>query len=241
MIDLKSAYHNVPIRPKDRHKTAFITKSGCYVFNYMPFGLKSAPTTFMRFVYEVLYSTNPKLKNHTEVYLNDILIHTKDLECHQAIFDRICQNLSCYNLAINLQKSILAREKLNYLGFEISADGYSATDEKIKAIVEYPLPKTFRSLSRFYGAVNFYHKNIKKCSELLPPLYEMLTSNQKRQKSTVIQWSDQQKFYFEKVEAALGKKTVLSYPIPYAETFLSTDASDSCIAATLYQFEPSRN
>ena len=71
-------------------------------------------------------------------------------------------------------------------------------------------------------------------------MYEILNSNQKRPKSTVIQWSDQQKFYFEKVKAALGKKTVLSYPIPYAETFLSTDASESCIAATLYQFDPSR-
>ena len=68
----------------------------------------------------------------------------------------------------------------------------------------------------------------------------MLNSNQKRLKSTVIQWSDQQKFYFEKVKAALGKKTVSSYPILYAETFLSTDTSDSCIAATLYQFDPSR-
>ena len=59
LIDLKSAYHNVPIRPKDRRKTAFITKSGCYEFNYMPFGLISAPATFMHFVHEVLYSTNP--------------------------------------------------------------------------------------------------------------------------------------------------------------------------------------
>ena len=168
------------------------------------------------------------------------MIHTKDLESYQAIFDQICQNLSRYNLAINLQKFIFAREKLNYLGFEVSADGYSATDEKFKAIVEGPLPKKFRSLSRFCGAVNFYHKTIEKCSELLRPLYEMLNSNQKRPKSTVIQWSDQQKFHFEKVKAALGKKTVLWYPIPYAKTFLSTDTSDSCIAATLYQFDPSR-
>ena len=118
-----------------------------------------------------------------------------------------------------MHKSIFAGERLNYLDFEVSADGYSATDGKIKAMVKYPLPKTFRSLSRFCGAVNFYHKTIEKCSELLRPLYEILNSNQKRPKSTVIQWSDQQKFYFEKVKAALGKKTVLSYPIPYAETF----------------------
>ena len=46
----------------------------------------------------------------------------------------------------------------------------------------------------------------------------MLTSNQKRPKSTVIQWSDEQKFHFEKVKAALGKKTVLLYLISYAES-----------------------
>ena len=57
----------------------------------------------------------------------------------------------------------------------------------------------------------------------------MLNSSQKQLKSMVIQWSDQQKFRFEKVKATLGKKTVLSYPIPYAETFLSTDASENPI------------
>ena len=115
----------------------------------MPFGLKSTPATFMRFLHEVLHLTNTELKTHTEIYLDDILIHTKDLESHQAEFNQVCQNLSRYNLATNLHKSIFAREKLNYLDFKVSADGYSATNEKIKAIVEYPLPKTFKSLSRF--------------------------------------------------------------------------------------------
>ena len=53
-------------------------------FNYMLFGLKSVPITFMRFLLKVLYFTTPELKNHTKVYLDDILIPTKDLESHQA-------------------------------------------------------------------------------------------------------------------------------------------------------------
>ena len=59
------------------------------------------------------------------------------MESHQAVFDQIFQNLSRYNLVINLHKSIFAREKLNYLGFVASGYGYSATNEKIKAVVEY--------------------------------------------------------------------------------------------------------
>ena len=79
VLDLKSAYFNVPIRKQDRPQTAFITKSGCFEFNYLPvpFGLKSASASFMRFIHEVLYSQDPELREHTEIYLDDILIHTK--------------------------------------------------------------------------------------------------------------------------------------------------------------------
>ena len=111
------------------------------------------------------------MKNYTEVYLDDILIHTKDLESHQKIFEKV---LSCHNLTIGLSKFIIAEEKLNYLGFEISAEDYSTTDDKIKVIIEFPLLKTLRSFSCFCGAINFYHKTIEKCSELLHTLYEIL-------------------------------------------------------------------
>ena len=42
---------NVTVRcdltPINKHKTAIIVKNGCYEFNYLPFGLKSEPATFM--------------------------------------------------------------------------------------------------------------------------------------------------------------------------------------------------
>ena len=82
VLDLKSAYFNVPIREQDRPKTAFITKSGCYEFNYLPFGLKSAPASFIRFIHKVLYSQAPELRENTEVYLDNILIHTQDKDSH---------------------------------------------------------------------------------------------------------------------------------------------------------------
>ena len=118
-----------------------------------------------------------------------------------------------------MPKSIFARETLNYLGFEISADGYSATDQKIKAIVVYPLSKTFRSLSRFSGSVNFYHKIVEKC-ELLRPLYRygMQTQTKSDQKARLFtgriiknskpSLRSTTASHFEKVKAALGKETL---------------------------------
>ena len=50
----QSAYFNVPIRGEDRHKTAIVTRLGCFEFSYLPFDLKSAPASFMRFIQEVI-------------------------------------------------------------------------------------------------------------------------------------------------------------------------------------------
>ena len=78
---------------------------------------KSAPATFIPFVHKVLYSTAPELKNYGKVCLDDILIHTKDLEFHQAVCDHTCQILVIIILAINLHKSIFASEIHNYVSW----------------------------------------------------------------------------------------------------------------------------
>ena len=89
--------------------------------------------------------------------------------------------------------------------------------------------------------VNSYHKSVTKCSSLLKPLYDILRDNKQNPKSTVIAWSEKQDECFSLVKEALSMKTVLSYPIPNAATFLATDASDSSIATTLYQLHPVGN
>ena len=86
--------------------------------------------------------------------------------------------------------------------------------------------------------INFYHKAIEKCSSFLQPLYNIFRDNRKKSKSTI---TEEQEASFEKVKSILSHKTILSFPISHAPTFLATDASDNCIAATLYQFDTAKN
>ena len=74
-LDLTSAYHRMRIREGDEWKTAFRTRYGHFEYQVMPFGLTNAPVSFQRYINKIFAE---KLDIFVIVYLDDILIYTKD-------------------------------------------------------------------------------------------------------------------------------------------------------------------
>ena len=77
-LDLTKGYYQVPVNPKHREKTSFVTPYGKYEFLMMPFGLISAPSTFQRLMDGLLNG----LHDFTVAYLDDIIIHSDTWENH---------------------------------------------------------------------------------------------------------------------------------------------------------------
>jgi hypothetical protein len=103
-------YYQIPIKSEDISKTAFILAGEKYEFLRMPFGLANAPRTFQ-------HTMNGLLKDFdfVKVYLDDILIHSKNIEEHFTHLRAVLETLKNVNASINWEKSNFAKAEVNYL------------------------------------------------------------------------------------------------------------------------------
>ena len=137
-IDSRSRYHQVRIKDKNIFKTVFQTRYGHYEFVAMPFGLTNAPTTFMCLMNNVLSKHSDKF---VFVFIDDILIYSKTKEEHDEHLKIILQVLREHQLYAKFIKCDFYKDKIQQLGCIISEEGILVDLDKIKAIVDCPVPK----------------------------------------------------------------------------------------------------
>jgi hypothetical protein len=99
--DLRSSYHQIKIRLKDIPKTAFSTRYKLYEYLVMFFGLINAPVYFMYLMNSVFM---PELDKFVVVFIDNILIYSKNKEDHAEHLKIVLTRLREHKLYAKLSK-----------------------------------------------------------------------------------------------------------------------------------------
>ncbi|KAL0405890.1 UNVERIFIED_CONTAM: Transposon Tf2-12 polyprotein [Sesamum latifolium] len=187
-IDLRSGYWQLRIAEKDIPKIAFRTRYGHYEFLVMPFGLTNAPAAFMA------------LMNRTfQEYL--------DREEHEQHLRIVLQILKEKELYAKLSKcEFWVNQVVFFLGHVISGDGVMPDPSKVKAVMEWRIPKNATEVRSFLGLAGYYRRFVEGFSIIAGPLTKLL------RKGVAFQWTEQCQQSFDELKRRLTSTPILTLP-----------------------------
>jgi hypothetical protein len=118
----------------------------------MPFGLTNAPATFQTLINEIF---TDMLDVCVIVYLDDILIYSKDPTQHQQHLRQVLERLQ-HQLFVKKSKSDFFTDTIEYLGHIVGPDGIRPNPKLVQALQDFPRPTTLKEMQSFLGLANYY-------------------------------------------------------------------------------------
>ncbi|QRW22881.1 Retrotransposable element Tf2 protein [Rhizoctonia solani] len=204
-LDLQWGYNNVQVKEGDKWKTAFCTRYGLYESLVMTFGLTNAPATFQHFMNKLFKDL---LDVCVIIYLDDILIYSKDDATHTQHIHEVLQCLMENQLFCKASKCTFHVTSVEYLGIIVLDKGFSLDKLKIQAVQEWPTPTKVKEVQSFLGFANFLRQFVANFSRIAWPLHNLV------KKDTPWKWETKEEGAFQGLEDAITNAVTLSKIIP---------------------------
>ena len=202
-LDLAQGYHQLRVSEEDVPKTAFRTPFGHYQFRVLSFGLTNAPATFQQAMNDVFRSF---LGKFVLVYLDDILIFSKDEIEHQHHLRLVLEILRKQKFYAKPSKCTFERPELEYLGHLVGQDGIKVDPRKVKAVEDWEVPKDVGQIRSFLGLANYFRRFLCGYSTMVAPLTALT------RKTHPWVWTSECQKAFENVKRTLTNAPVLVLP-----------------------------
>jgi len=169
---MKSSYNQLRIKEGQEWLTTFNTPDGPFQLNVMTFGFMNAPPIFQQFIDDHIYK-KPELVNHLVGYLDDGNVHNVNLKEHVTSIRHFLQRCREASITLNPKKCKFHQDKIDFLGVELSANGFEMERVKVEAIQDWKPPHNVKAVREFIGFCNFYHQFIKNFTKVARPLHDL--------------------------------------------------------------------
>ena len=128
------------------------------------------------------------------VFIDDILIYSRDNEEHAQHLRIVLQTLREHQLYAKLKKCEFWLEEVVFLGHVVCKEGIKVDPQKIRAIVDWPKPINVTEIRSFLGLAGYYRRFIKDFSKISSPLTNLL------KKVVKFEWSSKCEEAFQELQ-----------------------------------------
>ena len=220
-VDLKSAYHQIPLREEDKKFTAFKANRRLYQFGRIPFGVTNGVAAFQRTIDNFIAEENLQ---DTFAYIDDVTICGRDQDEHDRNLKLFLEAAERKNLTLNDNKSTFSSRSIHLLGYVVSEGEIKPDPERLKPLKQLPPPTDRKSQKRVIGLFAYYSQWIQNFSDKI----RVLVQNDK------FPLEQNELSTFNALKADI-EKSVMSAVDENAPFEVETDASEFALAGTLNQ------
>ncbi|KAL0440036.1 UNVERIFIED_CONTAM: hypothetical protein Slati_2486600 [Sesamum latifolium] len=194
----------------------------------MLFGLKNAGATYQRLV-DIIF--RPQLGRNMEVYVNDILVQSKEVHHHMEYLDETLALLRKYWLKLNPGKCAFGVSGGRFLGFMVTQRGIEANPDKINAIMDMGSPTSINEVQRLTGRIATLSRFISKSAEKGLPFFKPL------KKVKNFEWTKECQQAFEDFKTYLARLPLLVKPVLGDTLYLYISATSQAVSSMLVREE----
>ena len=220
-LDLKSAYHQIPIADSDKPYTAFEACGKLYQFRRIPFGVTNGAACFQRTIDQIIQ--NESIRD-TFAYIDNVTICGSNQTEHDQNLKSFLDAAEKYNITFNTNKSITASREICLLGYQVSKGVIKPDPERMRPIQQLPPPKDAKAQQRVVGLFAYYSQWIPAFSEKIHTLV----------KNKEFPLPEAVLLAFENLKKELQNAMLVTVD-PKTPLVVETDASEAAIAASLCQ------
>ena len=214
------------MKDEDVLKTTFLIRYGHYEFLVMPFGFTNALAAFMDVMNRVF---KPYLDQFVVVFIDDIIVYSKNKEEHKKHLHVILQTLREHQLFAKLNKCEFWLDQIYFLSYVASNDRILVYPCKVEVVLSWKRPTTVSEIRSFLGMAGYYRRFIEGFSKISLPLTRLTQKNAK------FVWSKVYQNSFEELKKKLVSALVLTTPFGSRGFIIYSDASHQGLGCVLIQ------